>query len=65
MLLRSDMIKTAEATNTTLRGKILEEVDGLNECLGEDRREAARMNLVAWIIPKDALSSCFSTPGIT
>ena len=22
-------------------------------------------NLVAWIIPKDALSSCFSTPGIT
>ena len=25
-----------------------------------------RMNdLVAWIIPKDALSSCFSTPGIT
>ena len=22
-------------------------------------------DLVAWIIPKDALSSCFSTPGIT
>ncbi len=25
----------------------------------------APTNLVAWIIPKDALSSCFSTPGIT
>ena len=24
-----------------------------------------RSDLVAWIIPKDALSSCFSTPGIT
>ena len=23
------------------------------------------VDLVAWIIPKDALSSCFSTPGIT
>ena len=22
-------------------------------------------NLVAWIIPKDAISSCFSTQGIT
>ena len=22
-------------------------------------------NIVAWIIPKDALSSCFSTQGIT
>ena len=26
---------------------------------------AHRLDLVAWIIPKDALSSCFSTPGIT
>ena len=24
-----------------------------------------RRDLVAWIIPKDALSSCFSTQGIT
>ena len=24
-----------------------------------------KKDLVAWIIPKDALSSCFSTPGIT
>ena len=24
-----------------------------------------RYDLVAWIIPKDVLSSCFSTPGIT
>ena len=27
--------------------------------------ESQEWNLVAWIIPKDALSSCFSTPGIT
>ncbi len=32
----------------------------LPELLAQDQR-----NLVAWIIPKDALSSCFSTPGIT
>ena len=28
-------------------------------------RPVGGSNLVAWIIPKDALSSCFSTPGIT
>ena len=28
-------------------------------------REMGLADLVAWIIPKDALSSCFSTPGIT
>ena len=28
-------------------------------------RNVIYQNLVAWIIPKDALSSCFSTPGIT
>ena len=27
--------------------------------------DLVRLNLVAWIIPKDALSSCFSTQGIT
>ena len=30
-----------------------------------DSSELLRRDLVAWIIPKDALSSCFSTPGIT
>ena len=29
------------------------------------QRNLLYTNLVAWIIPKDALSSCFSTPGIT
>ena len=47
MLLRNDMIKTAEATNTTLREELLEEIAGLNEALAADRREAARM-LVNW-----------------
>ena len=28
-------------------------------------RKFIRDDLVAWIIPKDALSSCFSTQGIT
>ena len=28
-------------------------------------QEVAEKDLVAWIIPKDALSSCFSTQGIT
>ncbi len=29
------------------------------------RRVASWVDLVAWIIPKDVLSLCFSTPGIT
>ena len=30
-----------------------------------ERRQVHYRDLVAWIIPKDALSSCFSTQGIT
>ena len=30
----------------------------------ENISEFATGNLVAWIIPKDVLSLCFSTPGI-
>ena len=32
---------------------------------GELKAKVALENFVAWIIPKDALSSCFSTQGIT
>ncbi len=31
----------------------------------DERVKQVLVDLVAWIIPKDALSSCFSTPGIT
>ena len=37
---------------------------GKSECAGSGRPQFIP-DLVAWIIPKDALSSCFSTPGIT
>ena len=30
-----------------------------------DLYDLIKKDLVAWIIPKDALSSCFSTQGIT
>ena len=30
-----------------------------------EQLQTAQQDLVAWIIPKDALSSCFSTQGIT
>ena len=42
-------------------------IRNLTAKLPEDLADPVRsvMNLVAWIIPKDALSSCFSTPGIT
>ena len=43
-------------------GAVLEEVAIPLEANGQ---EALYIDLVAWIIPKDALSSCFSTPGIT
>ena len=39
-------------------------VIGVNE-YGKKRFLVTEDDLVAWIIPKDALSSCFSTPGIT
>ena len=32
---------------------------------GHDSCGCNRSDLVAWIIPKDVLSLCFSTPGIT
>ena len=31
----------------------------------ESNLDLHNFDLVAWIIPKDALSSCFSTQGIT
>ena len=32
---------------------------------GQRHEDLEREDLVAWIIPKDVLSLCFSTPGIT
>ena len=37
--------------------------DRLIEVAADIRRFLPYTDLVAWIIPKDALSSCFSTPG--
>ncbi len=43
-------------------------MEGLGEMFSngvERRRRDHESDLVAWIIPKDTLSSCFSTQGIT
>ena len=37
----------------------------MNVCPQKDNLSRKFRDLVAWIIPKDALSSCFSTQGIT
>ena len=45
---------------------LLHEFERLAEAvLPFTRKEVALVDLVAWIIPKDVLSSCFSTLGIT
>ena len=54
---------STEAVRTQSRELVLGR--SLSETLLHGSSRRMPYHLVAWIIPKDALSSCFSTPGIT
>ena len=62
-----DRVVPVSSTDTAELVKLLENIyRSVNIALvNELKLLCDRMDLVAWIIPKDVLSLCFSTPGIT
>ena len=59
------MLVTAGALFAIMRWSTALPALEFNDVTGDSLQDLFFSSVVAWIIPKDALSSCFSTQGIT